>query len=195
MKRISFSSIAVLIISMFVMPAVLLAGQTKGKIQFVTNGFKMMQVENLKTKEIEIFQISKGTKFVHAKSLRSFIPNDMVHVTFGKGKNVMQALTITKIPREGGISAAEFKKYKKTGNLIVDVRSPKDKRLKKFGMIPKAVNIPLNKLEASLGKIPKNKPAVVYCNTGVIATFAYQILKKNGYKKVSFVNAPFPEIK
>lgn len=60
---------------------------------------------------------------------------------------------------------------------IVDVRAVSEA---KEGMFPNSLNIPLDDLEKRLSEIPKDKPIVVHCSTGVRAEMAYNVLKKAG---------------
>ena len=64
----------------------------------------------------------------------------------------------------------------------------KDKRkrrnpdeLEEHGMIPGAVNIPIDQLEARLAEVPKDKPIVTYCMRGGRASRAAETLRTNGY--------------
>lgn len=45
---------------------------------------------------------------------------------------------------------------------MVDVRKP-DVWTESDTMIPESIRVPLDKLEQNLPRIPKNRPAVVYC--------------------------------
>ncbi len=47
-------------------------------------------------------------------------------------------------------------------------------------MFPGAVSIPLDDLEKRLAEVPKDKPIVIHCSTGVRAEMAYNELKKAG---------------
>ncbi|MEI6437429.1 MAG: rhodanese-like domain-containing protein [Candidatus Omnitrophota bacterium] len=62
---------------------------------------------------------------------------------------------------------------------LVDVRTPKECTQ---GMIPGAVNIPLDALSGSLGKFSKNKEYLIYCHAGVRGESACRILAKGGIK-------------
>jgi len=60
---------------------------------------------------------------------------------------------------------------------ILDVRNAKEIE---EGVLPGAVSIPLDDLEKRLAEVPKDKPIVVHCSTGVRAEMAYNQLKKAG---------------
>lgn len=47
-------------------------------------------------------------------------------------------------------------------------------------MFPGAVSIPLDDLEKRLAEVPKDKPIVIHCSTGIRAEMAYNQLKKAG---------------
>jgi phage shock protein E len=67
------------------------------------------------------------------------------------------------------------------GATIVDVRT-KDEY--KSGHIKSSVNIPLDKLGNSLGKLDKNKPVITCCASGMRSASARSILKDNGFNEV-----------
>ena len=72
----------------------------------------------------------------------------------------------------------------KAGAHIVDVRSPGEYG---SGAYPGAVNIPLQALGARLGEIPRDRPVVVYCASGMRSASAARVLAHAGYADV--VNA------
>ena len=85
-------------------------------------------------------------------------------------------------PTPGTISIAEFQNILKVGTmdryLIVDVRNSGEYNR---GNIPGAHNIPADIIGRKLDKLSKDKEVLLYCNTGVLAEIAYNILKKEGY--------------
>jgi len=54
----------------------------------------------------------------------------------------------------------------------------------KSGHIPNTLHIPLNKLEANLNKLPKDKKILVYCKSGNRSITASRILKSKGYTPI-----------
>lgn len=67
---------------------------------------------------------------------------------------------------------------------FLDVRTPgeyKGRHIKQFK------NIPLNTLNAQLGKLDKSKEVIVICQSGMRSAKAANILKKSGYEKVTNV--------
>lgn len=64
---------------------------------------------------------------------------------------------------------------------LVDVRTEDETSL---GMIPGAVNIPLDDLRNRMSEIPTNRPVYLYCGVGLRGYLASNILKDNGYKDV-----------
>lgn len=71
------------------------------------------------------------------------------------------------------------------GAAIVDVRSVDEFE---DGHYPNAVNVPVNEIIERAEEIgPKDKPVVVYCETGSRSAYAAMILKAKGFKDV--VNA------
>ncbi|MDI9596206.1 MAG: FAD-dependent oxidoreductase [Candidatus Caldatribacteriota bacterium] len=75
----------------------------------------------------------------------------------------------------------EFSKYKPEDTTILDVRKPKEC---KKGMIPGAINIPLDELRERLDELDKNKNILIYCQVGLRGYLAYRLLKLNGYKSI-----------
>jgi rhodanese-related sulfurtransferase len=49
-------------------------------------------------------------------------------------------------------------------------------------MLPGAVNIPLDDLEARVAELPRDKELIIHCNTGIMAGMAQGKLEKQGYK-------------
>jgi phage shock protein E len=67
------------------------------------------------------------------------------------------------------------------GALVIDVRSPEEFAT---GAYPKAKNIPLDKIGSSIGKLPKDKPIVLYCASGARSGQAARMLKAAGFADV-----------
>ncbi len=72
----------------------------------------------------------------------------------------------------------------RAGAVIVDVRTPTEFS---GGAYPAAINIPLHALGGRLGEIPKGRPVVVYCASGIRSATAARVLRQAGYDDV--VNA------
>lgn len=70
------------------------------------------------------------------------------------------------------------------GATVVDVRSPAEFE---SGAHPRAVNIPMQDLTSRLAEIPRNRPVVVYCASGLRSGRAARTLAKAGFADV--VNA------
>lgn len=62
------------------------------------------------------------------------------------------------------ITPAEVRKRMAAGEdfTFIDVRNPQAWAQSDV-MIPEAIRIPIDELEANLARIPKNRPAVAYC--------------------------------
>lgn len=76
--------------------------------------------------------------------------------------------------------AETLKKLKKGEYTLVDVR---EKQELSSGSIGEAINLPLSTFENTFNKLNKSKTIIVFCKSGVRATAALSILKKNGYSK------------
>ena len=57
---------------------------------------------------------------------------------------------------------------------IIDVRVPKELE---DGVLPGTISIPMDDLDKRLSEIPRDKPIVLHCATGVRSEMAYNILK------------------
>ena len=77
--------------------------------------------------------------------------------------------------------AIDFQELKKRGAFIIDVRTPGEYS---SGHIKGSVNFPLNTLSSHLNKVPKNKPLITCCASGMRSASAKSILQSNGYTKV-----------
>lgn len=77
-----------------------------------------------------------------------------------------------------GGTSVNFAELVKQGAMIIDVRSPSEY---KGGHIKGSVNIPLQSLQASLSKVPKNKAIITCCASGMRSGSAKSILKAAGY--------------
>jgi phage shock protein E len=68
------------------------------------------------------------------------------------------------------------------GATVVDVRTDAEFR---GGAFPGALHVPLQALSASLERIPKGRPVVVYCASGARSAVAARILRKAGHADVT----------
>ena len=88
--------------------------------------------------------------------------------------------------KPGEITIDEFKQIatdRPANIIILDVR---DAGME--GHIPGDLDIPQAQLDARLGEVPKDKEIIVHCNTGILASMAFNTLKENGYN-VRYVDA------
>ncbi len=65
------------------------------------------------------------------------------------------------------------------GYQLLDIRKPKE--IANSGVIPAAINIPLQDLRANLAKLDQTKPVIVYCYTGARSFNAERILRQAGF--------------
>jgi rhodanese-related sulfurtransferase len=87
------------------------------------------------------------------------------------------------------ISTAELKtKLDSTEDFILlDVRSPKEVEGMPFND-SRVVNIPLGKLYARVGELPKDKKIITFCKISVRGYEAQRILNGEGYDNVRFLD-------
>lgn len=90
-------------------------------------------------------------------------------------------------PLPGAVGSDEFAYFleKNPQSIqIVDVRTPQEAA---EGMLPMAINIPVDELKARLSELPKDKEIIAHCTTGMRAEMAKTILEDAGYR-VRFLN-------
>lgn len=83
--------------------------------------------------------------------------------------------------RMSPITWRELKDTDKSKITLIDVRTPDEFAT---GTIEGAINIPLDDMRESLGKIPTDKPIVLFCGVGLRGYLASNILKQRGFKNV-----------
>ena len=84
------------------------------------------------------------------------------------------------------VSSEKAKRLIKSGKVkvVIDVRTTMEYRA---GHYPKAVHIPVNKInKKTTANLPK-KGILVYCNTGQRARFAVEKLEGLGFKEVYYI--------
>ena len=88
------------------------------------------------------------------------------------------------------ISAREARRLIKEGKIkkVIDVRTITEWRA---GHYPKALHIPVDKInEKTTTELPK-KGLLVYCNTGQRARFAAEKIEELGFKQVYYIAGPY----
>jgi NADPH-dependent 2,4-dienoyl-CoA reductase/sulfur reductase-like enzyme/peroxiredoxin family protein/rhodanese-related sulfurtransferase/TusA-related sulfurtransferase len=75
----------------------------------------------------------------------------------------------------------EVKAFQERGGFVLDVRTPEEFSL---GVIPGAVDIPLDVLRQRLGEIPRDREVLVYCGVGLRGYLAERILRQNGWTAI-----------
>lgn len=73
----------------------------------------------------------------------------------------------------------------KNDSYLLDVR--KKKELKNSGEIIGAHNIPLQKLNDNISKLPEDKEIYIFCGSGVRAMIAASLIKRKGYDNLNVV--------
>lgn len=77
--------------------------------------------------------------------------------------------------------AAFFEKWARGEAILLDVRTPEEK---KFVTFPFALEIPINELPARLNEIPRDKLVVTFCSGGDRANVAFAYLHAHGFENV-----------
>ncbi len=79
------------------------------------------------------------------------------------------------------VSADVVREKIRAGAVILDVRTPAEFQ---GGAYPGALNIPVQELDRRLGEVPKGKPVVVYCASGMRSASAERLLRARGFADV-----------
>src|SRR6056300_795003 len=94
---------------------------------------------------------------------------------------------------ENLVSAAEAKKMIRSGKIkkVIDVRTAVEYRA---GHYPRALHIPVDKInEKTTSELPKSG-LLVYCNTGQRARFAAEKLTELGFKQVYYISGYYTSL-
>jgi phage shock protein E len=97
---------------------------------------------------------------------------------------IVAALVIVTRLKGGRMSTDIVKQKLAAGAVVLDVRTPEEFRT---GAYPGAINIPVQVLGTRMGELPRGKPIVVYCASGMRSASAAASLTRAGFKDV--VNA------
>jgi len=92
----------------------------------------------------------------------------------------------------GTIFAEQIPKSEYARMLVIDAR---DAAQYAKEHIPGAVNIEWRQVLAKSGDIPKNKPVLIYCNTGTLSAQAGFALRVSGWENVKILQGGFAEWK
>lgn len=98
---------------------------------------------------------------------------------------VVAFILITKVSQgASGANLGNAKEKIKQGALVLDVRTPGEYQ---SGHYTKAVNIPVQELQARLAEVgnDKKRPVVVYCASGMRSAQAARILTAAGFTDVT----------
>lgn len=80
------------------------------------------------------------------------------------------------------VSPAKAKEAQDAGALLIDVRESHEYR---SGHAPGARHISVQVIERRLGEIPKERPILVMCQSGMRSQRAAEILSRNGYQVIN----------
>ena len=92
----------------------------------------------------------------------------------------------------GTIFAEQIPKGEYAKMMVIDAR---DATQYAKEHIPGAVNIEWRQVLAKSGDIPKNKPVLIYCNTGTLSAQAGFALRVSGWENVRILQGGFSEWK
>jgi rhodanese-related sulfurtransferase len=92
----------------------------------------------------------------------------------------------------GTIFAEQIPKSEYAKMMIIDARDPAQFAKEH---IPNAVNIEWRQVLAKSASIPKNKPVLIYCNTGGLSAQAGFALRVSGWENVRILQGGFAEWK
>ena len=134
----------------------------------------------------ESFKTVRGWGYVNTTMLRDGIASWKGELATGAPVAPTKIAYAKKL-KPGELTIDEFKKIvdvRPADTLILDVREqPVD------GILVGALPIPQSQLEARFSEVPKEKRVAIYCNTGILAKLAYDLLVAKGYDKIGWLNA------
>ena len=95
-------------------------------------------------------------------------------------------ISYTRKLKEGAVSREEFARLAANPGavLFLDVRDDAEAAA---GVLKGATHLPLDRLQANLASLPKDRPIVAYCTNGPRSEMAYHFLRKNGYEQVRYL--------
>jgi rhodanese-related sulfurtransferase len=79
------------------------------------------------------------------------------------------------------MTAGKYASFQSEPHTLIDVRSSGEWR---GGRASNAIHIPLNEVAQRMNKIPKDKPVVLICASGMRSSMAATVLAKAGYSSV-----------
>jgi len=130
--------------------------------------------------------LAKGYKNIHILSV-NFNQWKIAGNPVEKGQAKLSIINLKK-PKPGTISIEQFEHFMgihSPKHLIIDVRNANEFSR---GNIPGSINISADIIGRRLDIIPKDKELLLYCNTGILAEIAHNILDKKQYKN-RYLNA------
>lgn len=102
---------------------------------------------------------------------------------FGSAKDPVNMAGYAALNIIEGISESiqwyELEEKQKEGHLLVDVRN--ESELENNGRLKGAINIPLDSLRERMTEVPKDRPIIVSCHSGLRSYIAERLLKQDGY--------------
>ena len=104
--------------------------------------------------------------------------NTAIYIAIG----ILAAFVAIQKIRNRKASTMTVKEKINEGALIIDVRTHEEFA---GGGYPKAKNIPLDELGAGMDKLPKDKPIVLYCASGMRSGQAARMLQAAGFSDVT----------
>ena len=94
---------------------------------------------------------------------------------------VVAAWLVLRLVTRPDVGGAEARELVAGGARLVDVRTPREYAA---GHLPGAINVPVDKLETYLSKLPKRKEVIAYCR-GPYCLMSFEAvakLRKRGFK-------------
>lgn len=107
--------------------------------------------------------------------------SERTHVILNNRLSSLTQHSMSLLGKLFGMKSVNYQQLVKEGAVIVDVRSPGEFQ---GGHIKGSINVPLQSIQSSLGKIPKNKTVITCCASGMRSASAKSILKSAGYADV-----------
>ena len=96
---------------------------------------------------------------------------------------LLAAKTFLRKPR---VSPEEARRLVANGATLVDVRTPGEFA---DGHLPGALNVPVLDIDRRSGEIPRHRPVIVYCASGMRSASAAEALRSAGWSEVHDLGA------
>lgn len=187
---------SLIITSLLLAPTSLMAEEIVGKIQSISQGSKVIQYLNPKTKEVTVLKFTDQTQLVDAASFKDLTVDTKFKATVDQN-NVASKIerVLVKLPADKVIDTDTLYDMLDDGQPVF-VGDARPKPIYDVGHIPTSKATPSDKLKENINWLPQDKNALIvfYCGgvTCPLSPAAAKIAMENGYTNVKVYVEGFP---